>query len=256
MGLDIYAGTFVRYYARNWKTAAQQFCEENGLQYSYIGVSEDSAEEQASLEEIEEAVNVWQKQVVAALQNAGVQEAKEWKEDNITPYYTNKPDWDALGALLLYAAAKLLKQRYPEKYKKNTKYHDVLAIMGVDKSPYHNWSLFSDVCHYIPIEDSIVFRYPLANGAEVMLGTTKCLKYELSRINELGWKADEETILSWSKTEGYPVDATISSGGGLLQRFTKQETYHTESLAKFAFSILWQAVMFAEKERVAIIFDY
>ena len=46
MGLDIYAGSFVRYYARNWKTVAQQFCEENGLQYSQISAQEKDLEEE------------------------------------------------------------------------------------------------------------------------------------------------------------------------------------------------------------------
>lgn len=251
MGLDIYAGTFVRYYARNWKTVAQQFCEENGLQYSQTGVQE----EKTSVKEIEEAVKVWQKQLVTALQNSGIKSAKAWREEQEAPYYTDKPDWDALGALLLFAAGKLLKQRYPEKYRKNMKYHDVLEIMGVGKSRYHNWSLFSDVYHYIPIEESFVFKYPLANGKEAMLGTIKCLQYELEQINEAGWKADRETILSWSKTEGYPAEAAIGSGG-LLQMLLPRKLYNTESLAKFAFSILWQAAEFAQKEQAAIIFDY
>ena len=30
MGLDIYAGTLTRYYSHNWKTAVQQWAEENG----------------------------------------------------------------------------------------------------------------------------------------------------------------------------------------------------------------------------------
>ncbi len=253
MGLDIYAGTFVRYYARNWKTAAQQFCEENGLQYSQVGMQE---EKRASVEEIEQSVNMWQNQLVSALQNSGIQAAKTWREDNEVPYYTNKPDWDALGALLLFAAGKLMKRRYPEKYKKNLKYHEVLEIMGVGKSPYHNWSLFSNVCYYIPIDDGFVFKYPLANGTETMIGTTKCLMYELSKINELSWKADEETILQWSKTEGYPAEATVASGKMMLLQMLHRHEYNTESLAKFAFSILWQAVKFAEKEQVAVIFDY
>ena len=257
MGLDIYAGTYVRYYTRNWKTAAQQFCEENGLQYSQVGAQEEAAdEEEASVEEIEQAVKLWQNQLVSALQNSGIEAAKSWREDNEAPYYTDKPDWDALGALLLFAAGKLMKRRYPEKYKKNLKYHEVLEIMGVSKSQYHNWSLFSNVCHYIPIEDGFVFKYPLANGTETMIGTTKCLKYELTKINEASWNADEETILNWSKTEGYPAEATVTAGKLMFLQMLQRHEYNTESLAKSAFSILWQAVSFAEKERVAIIFDY
>lgn len=32
--------------------------------------------------------------------------------------------------------------------------------------------------------------------------------------------------------------------------------YDTQSLAKFAFSIFWQALLFAEKQQVPILMDY
>ncbi|MBR4086110.1 MAG: hypothetical protein IKK33_17725 [Lachnospiraceae bacterium] len=191
-----------------------------------------------------------------ALKNSGADTAKAWKEDyDTTPYYTNKPDWDALGALLLFATGKLLKVRFPKDYKKNTNYYEVLKIMGIDKTQYKQWSLFSDVCYYIPIEERLVFRYPMPNGQENMLSTISCLKYELTQINEASWKADETTILDWVNTEGYPADGQIG-GNGLLQFLPRRKVYSTESLARFAFSILWQAVSFAEKEQVAIVFDY
>lgn len=257
MGLDIYAGTYARYYARNWKTAAQQYCENNGIQYSLIK-STQSDEEQIKLkeEQTEQLVMNWQEQLVNALKNSGVEKAVVWKEDvDKIPYYTNKPDWDAYGALLLFVAAKLLKKKYPENYKKNTKYQQVLDILGIQESPFKDWSLFSGVQNYVPIDDRLVFRYPLANGKETMLGTIVCLKYELTKINDICWKADEEQILKWQETEGYPPEVTIRTGR-LLQMLPKRAVYSTQSLAKYAFSILWQAVMFAEKEQVGIIFDY
>ncbi|MBR4086109.1 MAG: hypothetical protein IKK33_17720 [Lachnospiraceae bacterium] len=55
MGLDIFAGTLSRYYMRNWKTATQQFCEENGLQYSQIHPM-DKVENKASGVETEVVV--------------------------------------------------------------------------------------------------------------------------------------------------------------------------------------------------------
>ena len=36
MGLDLYAGTLTRYYANNWKSAARQWAEANGLSFSRI----------------------------------------------------------------------------------------------------------------------------------------------------------------------------------------------------------------------------
>lgn len=255
MGLDIYAGTLSRYYLRNWKTIAQQFCEENGMQYSQIQPS-DYTENKQSAAETESTINQWQNQLVNALKSSGVEKAKVWQEDSDTkPYYTNKPDWDAFGALLLYATGKLLKVRSPKDYKKNTNYHEVLKIMGIYNTSYRQWSLFSDVCHYVPIEDRLVFKYPLPNGQESMLSTVACLKYELEKINEVGWQADEVTILDWVNTEGYPAEGQIG-GNGLLRLLPKRKVYSTESLAKFAFSVLWQAATFAEKEQVTIVLDY
>ena len=42
MGLDIYAGTLTRYYAHNWKSAVQQWAEENG--YAFQKITPDGAE--------------------------------------------------------------------------------------------------------------------------------------------------------------------------------------------------------------------
>lgn len=255
MGLDIYAGTLSRYYMRNWKTITQQLCEANGMQYSQI---HPMGEEQnaASASETENMVQQWQEQLVNALKSSGVKEAKTWQEDwDTKPYYTNKPDWDAFGALLLFAASKFLKVRSPKDYKKNTDYNEVLKIIGIYNTNYRQWSLFSGVCYYVPIADRLVFKYPLANGQESMLSTVACLKYELDKINEACWQARKATILEWANTEGYPVEGQIT-GKGLLRFLPKKQVYSTESLAKYAFSILWQAVRFAEKEQVAIVLDF
>ena len=255
MGLDIYAGTLSRYHVRNWKTVAQQFCEENGIQYSQIQPTSNE-DSQVSALETETIVKQWQEQLVKALKSSGVENAKQWQEDwDSKPYFTNKPDWDALGALLLFTTGKLLKVRYPKDYKKNTNYHEVLKIMGIYKTTYKQWSIFNDVHFYVPIEDRLVFKYPLPNGQESMLSTVACLKYELTKINEASWQADEKMILDWVNTEGYPTEGSINRSG-ILQLLPKRKVYSTESLAKFAFSILWQAVTFAEKEQVAIIFDF
>lgn len=257
MGLDIYAGTYSRYYAHNWKTAAQQFCEKEGIQYSRIeSPQSDENQKKTDEENIQNSVKLWQEQMVKALQNSGVEKASVWEEGvSAKSYYTNKPDWDAYGALLLFVAGKLLKKKYPENYKKNTKYQQVLAVLGIYESPFKDWSLFAGVQNYVPIDDRLVFQYPLANGTQAMLGTVACLKYELTKINEICWKADNQQILEWQETEGYPTEAVMRTGG-LLQLLPKRAVYSTQSLAKYAFSILWQAVLFAEKEQVGIIFDY
>lgn len=69
------------------------------------------------------------------------------------------------------------------------------------------------------------------------------------------WKADRNTIISWSKTEGYQADAVYSKKTE-IEKVHEHKTYNTESLAKFAFSILWQATEFSLEHGVVIVYDF
>lgn len=66
MGLDIYAGTLTRYYTHNWKTAAQQFAEANGLGFQMIRAQQ----EELSIEEVREAVTRWRDNIIVGLELA------------------------------------------------------------------------------------------------------------------------------------------------------------------------------------------
>ena len=80
---------------------------------------------------------------------------------------------------------------------------------------------------------------------------------ELKTYNTFEWNADRETIISWSSTEGYPTDATYSKETGYNELVVNETyEYETESLAKFAFSILWQAAEFSMHHGVVIVFDF
>ena len=73
MGMDIYAGTLTRYYAQNWKTAAQQFAEENGWGYQRImpeGTSQEEGE-MLSPAEIQADMEQWRDGLLKALTPEG-----------------------------------------------------------------------------------------------------------------------------------------------------------------------------------------
>jgi uncharacterized lipoprotein NlpE involved in copper resistance len=77
------------------------------------------------------------------------------------------------------------------------------------------------------------------------------------KLNQLAWQADEDTILGWADTEGYPVDGTVDSDGQYSKADIPEHTqYDTQSLAKFAFSVFWRAMRFAEEQQVPILLDY
>ncbi|MBQ8596516.1 MAG: hypothetical protein IJ409_01880 [Lachnospiraceae bacterium] len=255
MGLDIYAGTFTRYYARNWKTKTQQFCEEHGIEYSLTTAYEVPEDLDSLTQQIEEDVNAWMQQLVSVLSDSGIEKAAVWPENNIKDYYTDKPDWDALGALLLIASAKALKEDFPAESPKGMDYFRHEFVEKASEKVFTGWALFAGVFHYIPIEDSFYFQYPLLNGVAASIGTVAGLKQELQAINKLCWNAPEETVWEWIYTEGYPSDGYVDVDGNYKMQEV-HNTYNTESLAKFAFAVLWQAVRFAEEEKVVIIFDY
>ena len=53
------------------------------------------------------------------------------------------------------------------------------------------------------------------------------------------------------------MDGTVDSNGEYSKADIEEHTqYDTDSLAKFAFSMFWQAMLFAEKNRVPILLDF
>ena len=256
MGMDLYAGTLTRYYAHNWKTAAQQWAEEHGMGFSRVGPNgEPLTEEKADPAEVRAGMESWRDQVLSAITQPGTEPYKPWTEDNERPYYTEKPDWDAFGAMLLVAACHVYGEPVPETVEKGWDYiaHPLIRRMGED--PAQGWSLLRGAEWWLPIEDTFLFQAPCLNGAQIIMATAGLLRWELEKLNKLAWQADEAAILEWSRTEGYPMDGQIDGAGRLAMGETHQ-VYNTQSLAKFAFSIFWQALNFAQENRVPILLDY
>lgn len=254
MGLDIYAGTLTRYYAQNWKSMTQQWAEENGYTFSRITPGGEG-ENTASAEEIREAMENWRNQILQSITPQGKPPYAPWPENNEAPYYTDKPDWDAYGALILFIACKSYGEPLPPTVKAGWDFQNHPVVQRMASDPDKHWSLFAWATWWLPIEDGFWFEGPLPTDAPAVIATTGGLKAELEKANELGWQAAEETILSWRDTEGYPPDITTK---GLFGRpkIQKQTQYDTESLAKFAFSILWRAVKFSQENRVPILLDF
>lgn len=256
MGMDIYAGTFTRYYCRNWKTMTQQICEQNGWNFQRITPYEDNSNE---LDPVEVAGDVlqWTNCIVKAMTEEGLGDnLRPWTENNDIPYYTDKPDWLAYEALNLYAAAKQYGEEFPKTVLKgqDLSNHPLTQRMSDDKNNF--WSMVAGVEIWLPLDTMAAFNCVMPNDTEKFVSTVSVLKHELETINENGWNADEETISGWSYTEGYPVDVEVPKTGKISSEINEHTEYDTESLAKFAYSILWQAVRFSEKENVPIILDY
>lgn len=207
--------------------------------------------------EVQGIVENWRDQILTAISQPDQPPYAPWPEDNEKPYYTDKPDWDAFDAMLLVAACHTYGEPVPLAVEKGWNFmeHPTIARLAADEERV--WSLFQVATWWLPLLDSFFFQAPLLTDDMSVIGTVGGLRKELEKLNQLAWQADEETILSWTETEGYPVDGTVGLNGQYSKADIAEHTqYDTESLAKFAFSMFWQAMRFAEEQQVPILLDY
>lgn len=249
MGLDIYAGTLTRYYTHNWKTVVQQFAEANGLNFRAVRAQESDL----SPQELQDIAIEWRDAIIKGL---NLKSDILWNEDyDETPYYTDKPDWDAISALMLYIAAKYSDKEVPSEITKNFDVFKHPIVKKFLETKDFQLSLFDGNGWWLPIQETLMFNYVLPNSEKSPLATSGLLLEELKVYNSFEWNADRDTIISWNKTEGYPADATYSEETG-FSGVTEHTTYNTESLAKYAFSILWQAAEFSHEHGVVVVYDF
>lgn len=250
MGLDIYAGTLTTYFGDDWENISQQWATENGYFFRQIS-SDENIDEKTSIG-IQKGIESWRDNLLKALKSD-----TSWEENNEKDYFTHRPDWAAFGAMLLVGACYVYGQPIPRTISKDWIFPDDIYIqrLGDDKSK--RWSLFQDVTCWLPLKEDLIFKAELPTGDEILFSTTACLRRDLERLNLLAWQADEETIYKWNETEGYSVELEIGEGGEVLwQAESETIEYDTESLAKFSFSIFYQALKFAEEHQVPIMMDF
>ena len=261
MGLDIYAGTLTRYYSHNWKNKVQQIAEANGqkcVMKDDDGNEIKPIEDKAELMEIRDIICQWIENLAAGLEQIGTPMPRAlWDEINDSDYFTDKPDWEAFGALVMLQACHLQNCPLPEYVENDWNVFDE-PIVKKSMSQRSDISLLAGVAHWLPIEEESIFTIKLPTGVETCVSTLPLLKQELEELNRQIWKADEQTILSWRDEKYYsPVNQKESKPIlGFLLRKKQGVKFRTDDLAQCAFSILYQAVNFAIEHKVPLLLDY
>ena len=159
--------------------------------------------------------------------------------------------------MLLVAACHTYGEPVPPTVEKNWDFgeHPLIARLASDEE--RAWSLFRGATWWLPLSDAFFFQAPLPTDDLAVIATLGGLRKELKKLNQLAWQADEDTILGWVDSGGYPVDGAIGPGGKYSKADIPEHTqYDTQSLAKFAFSMFWRAMWFAEEQQVPILLDF
>ncbi len=261
MGLDIYSGKLTRYYSHNWKNIVQLLAEENGqecVMRDSSGNDIKPVKDKAEIEQIRGAVYEWVDYFASNFDPP--RPTPIWDETTESKYYTDKPDWEAFGALVMLQACHYLNRPLPEYVDSGWNAFEEPIVKEAMSKEIVN-SLLSNVILWLPnMKDYSIFKTALPTGDVGLISTVSLLKEELEELNQQIWKADEATILSWRNDKFYfPVNQKEQKLiFGFICRVgrTSKEIYRTEDLAQCAYSMLYQAVRFAEEHQVPIILDY
>ncbi len=242
MGLDIYVGTLTRYYTRDWETIVQRMGREQGIQVQMIHAGDPpkpnafqrlliklglkpKPEEPMDKDEVRSVVETWQGNLINAVAVNGVQ-VHQWPESDDLPYFTDKPDWSGLYALIAWAVH--VEQPGLEKPEQTP---DVFndepykqAMSASEDSQFRSLMMCAEF--YVPSEKPFSVRAPGPNGDEVSLATTCGLHDDLIAVNEASWGVDASAIDAWRQNEPEPgvsaFEAEARFGWAVMMQLTRQ----------------------------------
>ena len=212
--LELFAGTLNRYY-----------CDV------------DTPEEAARTNEI---VCHWRDTIVGAVKKAAP-EAEPWEENTEKEYLALQLPEMAFGALLTYAASVAYGHKCRETVYPGWNFEAEADVQSARADRSMVMTLLKGASWWLPVQTPIMLRGEVPTGDVATIASAGALMIELLRINEMGWKADEEEVLRWFETEG-KMDPDA-------------KRYSTDSLAKFAYSVFWQLAKFSLQNKVPVIMD-
>jgi hypothetical protein len=236
MGLDIYVGSFTRYYAGDWETVVQQYGREQG---DPVEVVRPTAPSDAITDpaQIRAAIVDWRDQVNAALGDQ-IAQPLDWDESASAPYFTDKPAWDPFTSLLVWTAY----AEHPDLRRPTAFVEDYAADPAYQRSvdPEFKTAYFQlmrEIEVWLPCDFPFTFRANDPAGNTIAFGSSVRLVDQLESLNRRTWNAGEDAIAQW-RLDGAEYQAPLELG------------------AKFAFAVLLALARDAVAHRLIMKLDY
>jgi hypothetical protein len=186
-----------RYYAGTWKTIVQQAAETTGMSVEIIRATPEPVDKITDPTVIATTVAQWQTLIAHGL---GVE--VQWPEDGDLPYWTDKPDWDGYGAVVLRSGGD-----YP--------------------------SLLSGVEWWLPMEEGpSVFAAHDVGGRKRRMSRVDVLSDELGRLNRATLDLDQAALESAGQmgppAPGSPAEQVAPFGLAVLTRLVREAKSHRQ----------------------------
>lgn len=226
MGLDVYVGTFHRYYAGEWETVVQQMARQSGMQVQVIRPQPGLLDRLRSWfrpkRDIVQEIERWKGRLS---QVAGV--PLDWNEHPEAEFFTDKPDWECYGALLLWAACA---ERGADRPATATGWEQnplLMEAMQDGASKYRH--LLGNTEIWLPGDFAEPFEAEDLFGDTRMFGSCQRLASELASLNGSTWEVGEPEISEWRREapeRGVPLEESARFGFAMLSELTGLAIQH------------------------------
>jgi hypothetical protein len=242
MGLDLYVGSLARYTLGDWLTVVQQAGVASGMPVQVVRSAPEPEDAISDPAVIGQAVQQWRDGLGVAL---GV--ACDWPETADAPYWTDKPDWDGYGAVVLMAAYDERPDLKPRKggllrrgaeKDSPTRFPDSPAFKAASASPARYPSLLGGAEWWLPIAARGPWQAPRLTGQPTVMASVESLVLELRTLEERTGLLKERSADAVRREGAVAPDAPV------------------EDAAAFGLAIFSELAALAAQHRQPLLMDY
>lgn len=197
---------------------------------------EQEEEQEADPVEVQNAVREWQEWFTDALGSP-----VEWPDGPTQPYWTDKPDWDGFGAVLLLAAYDERPDLRPSEGAEQDNPRDFAeapAYQAAAAEPERYLTLLAGVEWWLPLAvDPLVIEAPRPTGDPILMGSIDRLIAELRLLDER-------------------VNVFAGHDPAVLRRGLPGDDPTVEEVARFGLAVMLDLAETAREHRQPLLLDY
>lgn len=285
MSMKIYGGSLYRYLLGDWLTKSDQLAQSLG----YLADEKVYKEDKEREKHIKKLYIGWREDLIAALNSQiremrKAEESKEgehahnsdgsrtgktpnmpgfvraWDDIEKKKYITFDVGWTGFGAFFKKLASEVYGTNVEEYMSREENLMEDELVERLLADENINFSMVQGATMWLPISVETTFLGLVPTGEETLISSLASLRRELSIINNILWKADQEEILSWLKIEGYKEvyihDGKVVSEKEALSIDDVDQCYDLENLSKMVFAMFYASLIFCEEENVVLVIDW
>jgi hypothetical protein len=219
VAFDIYAGTFTRFFTRDWENVIQRQARLDGAKYHIVYAGGDEGPPPA--ESVREDVGAWKAGINAALAQHDLGPL-DWSEDDALPYFTDRSSWDGYFSLQHWAAHLEHPQLSVPYFlpEDPTKGPALAATLANDEKLHFRSILQGGV--WLPGDFDYLFSFPSLTEEQVMIGSTGRLLQELRELQSKPLPWGKKPLLSFGKKQAVPLQEIAEWSLPIFERVVAQ----------------------------------